>query len=241
MLQHQQDANSGTLSADMMPIRYNRLLLFPVSWLAFYFIGRAFFENHLGSFHSTYLRKWAVLCKALFLLTFIMSCSLFELIIFEILDLLHISLRQLVWTSTLGILSLLLNILIPAVFAYSVGIHAEMSSKAAAVICIVTTIIFQCMMWIIGLCILPNSNNDDYSGAKKHMTDSGIESENTLVQFLYNIAVVDVQKSVSHIAFIGVSTAAMIAGFAAVSFPMEHIAIHKVAHTQCITNHETSL
>ena len=215
-------------TTEALPIRYNRLLLFPASWLVFYLIGRAFFENNLGSFHSTYLRKWAIVCKALFLLTFIMSCTLFELIIFEILDLLHTTLRQFVWTSTLGILSLLLNILIPAVFAYSVGIHAEMSSKAAAVICIVTTIIFQCVMWIIGVCILPNSNNDDYSSTTGKDSSSD-HSDNTLVQFLYNIVVVDVQKSVSHIAFVGVSTAAMIAGFAAVSFPMEHIAVHKVS------------
>jgi hypothetical protein len=85
-------------------LKFYHLFIFPVSWLIFAIIGRVFFENGLGKYHSTHSKRWATLCKSLFLLTFVTCCTLLELVTFEILDLLHPALRLFSWTTSLAIL-----------------------------------------------------------------------------------------------------------------------------------------
>ena len=127
-----------------------QLFIFPTSWLAFVLIGRFFFETGLGQYHSTSSKQWATLCKSLFLMTFVTACTLLELVTFEILDLLHPALRLFVWTSSLAILALLLNVCIPAVLAISAGLHKNLSVRLSFLLGGVSVLVFQMLMWITG-------------------------------------------------------------------------------------------
>ena len=127
-----------------------QLFIFPTSWLAFVLIGRFFFETGLGQYHSTSSKQWATLCKSLFLMTFVTACTLLELVTFEILDLLHPALRLFVWTSSLAILALLLNVCIPAVLAISAGLHKNLSVRLSFLLGGISVLVFQMMMWITG-------------------------------------------------------------------------------------------
>jgi hypothetical protein len=129
-------------------LKFYHLFIFPISWLIFAIIGRVFFENGLGKYHSTHSKRWATLCKSLFLLTFVTCCTLLELVTFEILDLLHPALRLFSWTTSLAILALLLNILIPGVLAISIGFHINLSFKKSLFLGIISVCLFQLLMWI---------------------------------------------------------------------------------------------
>lgn len=68
---------------------------------------------------------WAVSCKSIFLITFILACTLLELLSLEIFDIMSLSLRELFWTIILGLLCLLLNVVIPAASIITIGLHAN--------------------------------------------------------------------------------------------------------------------
>lgn len=53
---------------------YIHLTIFPISWILSYVLGQTFFENSL--YHSSMNKKWALLCRTLFLFTFVLCLSL---------------------------------------------------------------------------------------------------------------------------------------------------------------------
>ena len=137
-------------SYNVFDLQLYHLFIFPSSWLCFVLIGKFFFETGLGSYHSTSSKQWATLCKSLFLVTFVTACTLLELVTFEILDVLHPALRLFVWTSSLAILALLLNVCIPAVLAMSAGLHKNLSVRVSFVLGGLSVLAFQAVMWLTG-------------------------------------------------------------------------------------------
>ena len=149
------------------------LFIFPVSWLIFVIIGRVFFENGLGQYHSTHSKKWASLCKSLFLLSFVTCCTLLELVTFEILDLLHPALRLFFWTTSLAILAILLNVFIPAILAISIGFHKNYSVRFSIFLGCVSVCLFQLLMWVTGS-LLHYYQNKYYSSTGGVFSNTGL-------------------------------------------------------------------
>ena len=149
-------------------LRSYDLFIFPISWLIFVTIGRAFFENCLGQYHSTHSKKWASLCKSLFLLSFVTCCTLLELVTFEILDLLHPALRLFFWTTSLAILALLLNVLIPAVLAVSMGFHKNFSVRFSILLGLISLCLFQSVMWLTGSFLHSYQNKQHFSATSSN-------------------------------------------------------------------------
>jgi len=143
-------ASTGNAVSNVFDLQLYHLFIFPSSWLCFVLIGKFFFETGLGSYHSTSSKQWATLCKSLFLVTFVTACTLLELVTFEILDVLHPALRLFVWTSSLAILALLLNVCIPAVLAMSAGLHKNLSVRVSFVLGGLSVLAFQAVMWLTG-------------------------------------------------------------------------------------------
>lgn len=252
-------------------LKLHDIFIFPVSWLIFVIIGRAFFESGLGHYHSTHSKKWASLCKSLFLLTFVNCCTLLELVTFEILDLLHPALRLFIWTTSLAILAMLLNVLIPAVLAISIGFHTNFSVKVSVLMGAISVGLFQLLMWITGV-ILHHCHNTYYlgSGVESRRADlygsslNAISSpsilraifmfdpENTnglhsndfftpFVRILDMIVRFDVQRSIANIAVLGTICAAVISGFATVFFPLEQLLIFRGVDAEQLRRRERSL
>jgi len=59
-------------------LKVKHVLVFPTTWLLFFYLGKWFFDNVLGRYHATSSRYWAVACKMLFLLTFVAACNLLQ-------------------------------------------------------------------------------------------------------------------------------------------------------------------
>jgi len=188
--------------------------VFGSSWTAFFFAGKWFFETCLGQFHAaTASRELAWLCKLIFLATFVTACNLLLLLAFEILDLLHPTLRQLAWTLSLSTLCVLLNLLIPVVFATSVASTVLGIRKTKAFFSgVAWVIIFQLTTW------------SSWSILSQFL--NLVPMRVSFLSFLFRqIFLVDLQTSVAHIALSGTATAAIIAGFSTVSFPLEQIMV----------------
>ena len=247
------------------------IFIFPASWLMFAIIGRAFFESGLGKYHSTHSKQWATLCKSLFLLTFVTCCTLLELVTFEILDLLHPALRLFTWTTSLSILALLLNVLIPAVLAISMGFHVNFSLKVSVFMGGVSVGLFQLLMWITSSLVhyyhnsyFPNSSykpaeNDLFGNSLNGITSPGVmrwifmfDRENAnnhdgygyllpAVHLLKLIMSYDVQRSIANIAVLGTICAAVISGFATVFFPLEQLLIFRGVDAEQLRRRERSL
>jgi hypothetical protein len=202
-------------------------------------VGRLFFENGLGQYHSTHSRKFAAFCKSLFLLTFVSACTLLELVTFEILDFMHPALRLFAWTCSLGILALLLNVLIPGTLAVSVGIHVGLPIWITLALGVVCVLAYQGFMWSIGA-ILPiagsllnhNRNHQEQlisSTVKVGVGSLGSQGINLVgntstdsfsvdavlrwSSYLFRLLLgFDVQRAVAQIAVVGTATAAVISG-----------------------------
>lgn len=180
-------------------IRYVHFVLFSVSWIVFFLTGKIFFEYVLGSYHSSGSQIWAVSCKILFLLTFVIACTLLELLSLEILDLMHAELREWAWTITLGMLCALLNVFIPASVVVSVGLQMGLSIPHISFYTVNVLALFQIMLWLSGE-LLPLSVLGHHP---------------TLFQYILSMPF-NVQQSVAHLTVIGSATAAIISGFATV-------------------------
>lgn len=184
---------------------WHHVIIFLTSWVCFFIGGRLFFDNGVGQYHSSHLKNWVSICKALFLSTFVIACSLLELITFEILDFMHPTFRQLLWTACLSSLCLLLNVLIPGVLAATICVHLDLPDVLCSAISIASVLFFQLGSMFIKV-FLPLSRRPDLASP----------SMSQLFSF-------DFQASVSLIAIVGTAIAAIIGGFATVSFPMEQL------------------
>ena len=94
-------------------LKVKHVVIFPTTWLLFFFLGRWFFDSVLGRYHATSSRYWAWGCKVIFLLTFVSACNLLNLMIAEVYGFMHPALRTVAWTCTLSLLCVLLNNVIP--------------------------------------------------------------------------------------------------------------------------------
>ena len=226
----------GELTTDgLFHIKRIHYVLFLTTWAAFLMAGKWFFETGLGQYHATSSKQLARLCKVIFLVTFVAACNLLELMTFEILDLLHPTLRQLAWTLSLALLCSLLNLLIPAVFATSVAttILGIRRTKAFG-IGVGCVLIFQICTWSLGK-MLTWFEAAPF-GITSRVTSTSFPS------FLYSqIFLVDLQTSVAYIALSGTATAAIIAGFSTVSFPLEQIMVLRGIDTALLNSRERSL
>jgi len=226
----------GELTTDgLFHIKRIHYVLFLTTWAVFLMAGKWFFETGLGQYHATSSKQLARLCKVIFLVTFVAACNLLELMTFEILDLLHPTLRQLAWTLSLALLCSLLNLLIPAVFATSVAttILGIRRTKAFG-IGVGCVLVFQICTWSLGKMLT-------WFEAAPFGITSRVTST-SFISFLYSqIFLVDLQTSVAYIALSGTATAAIIAGFSTVSFPLEQIMVLRGIDTALLNSRERSL
>ena len=106
-------ASSTALSSTRMDVLPLGLSLFEVlvvtlSWLAVGLFGM-WCLNVFKPFHASKSKAWTIACTVVYLATFVVSGSLFELMVFEIYDFLPRPARLRYWRFALALLSVLLK------------------------------------------------------------------------------------------------------------------------------------
>jgi hypothetical protein len=83
--------------------------------------------------------------------------------------------------------------------------------------------LFQTILCLIGVFIVPTSDNDDINEINKSN-----DVPSTLLIYLAKTLIIDIQQSVSHLTVLGCIIAAGIAGYATVSFPLEYLTLTRM-------------
>ena len=133
-------------------------------------------------------------------------------------------LRELLWTLILGILSLLLNLIIPACSMISVGLNRKFSCIQLILSTCISVAIYQFCLWASGE-LLP------LLVLGRHAS---------LADYVIGLPF-DVQQSVAHLTVIGCALAAIISGFATVSFPLQQLMILRGVETGWLHDRRTAL
>ena len=76
--------SSGFLAEGLAYLKLKHIIVFPSTWLLFFFLGRWFFDHVLGRYHATSSRVWAKVCRWTFLLTFVSACNLIQLTVADV-------------------------------------------------------------------------------------------------------------------------------------------------------------
>jgi hypothetical protein len=196
---------------------WEQILLFIISWICFYVVGLFFLDYGIGQYHSSYLKRWVIICKALFLSTFIIACTLLELLTFEILDVIDPLIRQFIWTASFTLLCIILNVLIPGVLTATICVHFEVPHIMTGIISVSSLLIFRSMTAFLRVFLPLDETKLVESNERFH---SGPAPPASTVTDLFGF---NFQISISLIAIVGTVIAAVIAGFATVSFPIEQL------------------
>lgn len=208
---------SGIVSEGLAYLKVKHIIVFPSTWLLFFLLGRWFFDNVLGRYHATSSRVWAIVCKGIFLLTFVAACNLIQLTVADVYGFMHPTLRNVAWTSTLSLLCILLNTIIPFMSAVSMGRTLGLPRILAGFLGLGTILVFQLWFFFIAETFIV-----DKSETWKDHNDV------LIVVFLYRqLFLKDLEHSVAITAMMGTFCSAIVAGFATISFPMDQLMIFR--------------
>ena len=201
---------AGDAVTDVSVLNWVHLIMFPSSWYCFIGWARCTLRSIGVTIAST--KHWSTLCKLIFLLTFVTACNLLELVVeFD----LPPALRRLAWSSTFVLLCILLNNIIPFVVAATMGRTLGLRRLLYAMLGIGCVVFVLIWFWIVGETFIA----DGSEMWKDH-------SSRSVLIFLWNqLLLTDVQHSIALIAMMGTGVAAVVAGFATVSFPVEQLMI----------------
>jgi hypothetical protein len=199
---------------------WQQIFVFLVSWVVFYIVGALFLDYGIGQYHSSYLKRWVVICKALFLSTFVIACTLLELLTFEMLDVINPVIRQFLWTASFSMLCIILNVLIPGVLAATVCVHFNAPPIVTCVLSVASLVVFHSVTIFMTMFLpMQETKKDD----PVHLGSKNIHNNELPHVSITDLFGFNFQMSISQIAIVGTVIAAIFAGFATVSFPIEQL------------------
>lgn len=176
----------GWLVTDCLAILISQAFFFTIGWV--FFMKKLF-----GNYEVQNLTV-----QILFSITFSLSCTLFELIIFEILDFLNSYTKQIFWSISLLCITLILIVILPMYFAYLLSTLIPFVSKAKhqRTISVIGWLMFMYFFWKIGqpFPILTTDN------------------------FFFSL-----EQCISRIGILGVTLMAALSGFGAVNAPYTYM------------------
>ncbi|RHY53678.1 hypothetical protein DYB34_008149 [Aphanomyces astaci] len=194
--------------ADLLPA--DALVIVGISWLLFFLFAYAFFSMWL--FQDYEVRDTGVFSRFLFCVTFMLSFSIFEVLIFELADILRPATRQLIWQIDLVGLAFLIAYMIPVMQFYTMAREQRLKRHQAIVVTIVLEVSFLYAFWKSGeyvpsLPLPPTSSTD--------------AAEDTS----YWVGLFSLEGFISRVGFLGVNFMAILSGFGAVNMPYESMTI----------------
>ncbi|ETW07767.1 hypothetical protein, variant 1 [Aphanomyces invadans] len=191
-------------TADMLPM--DALVIVGCSWLAFFLFAYAFFSMWL--FQDYEVRDTGVFSRFLFCVTFMLSFSIFEVLIFELADILTPEMRQLVWQIDLVGLAFLIAYMIPVVLFYTMSREKRLRRYHAIAVTCVLEVSFLYAFWKSG----------EYVPSLPYERTTTRDSPQD-TSFLFGLFTLE--GFISRVGFLGVNFMAVLSGFGAVNMPYE--------------------
>ncbi|ETV86097.1 hypothetical protein, variant [Aphanomyces astaci] len=194
--------------ADLLPT--DALVIVGISWLLFFLFAYAFFSMWL--FQDYEVRDTGVFSRFLFCVTFMLSFSIFEVLIFELADILRPATRQLIWQIDLVGLAFLIAYMIPVMQFYTMAREQRLKRHQAIVVTIVLEVSFLYAFWKSG---------EYVPSLPLPPTSSTGAAEDTS----YWVGLFSLEGFISRVGFLGVNFMAILSGFGAVNMPYESMTI----------------
>jgi len=186
---------------------FSSIFVLLLSWVLFFGFGWFFFRAQL--FRDYEIKK--IWVQLLFALTFTLSCSLFQLVIFEIIDVIDDGLRWTNWKLDLALMLILLLLVLPFyqffLFFESIGT----SPKKGVILSILCETIFVYAFWKLGDSF-PITNNSG-TNLERSANENPKDFLSSFIEF-----------GVSRIGVVGVTVMAFLSGFGAVNCPYTYLA-----------------
>uniref|UniRef100_K3WTF7 Abscisic acid G-protein coupled receptor-like domain-containing protein n=1 Tax=Globisporangium ultimum (strain ATCC 200006 / CBS 805.95 / DAOM BR144) TaxID=431595 RepID=K3WTF7_GLOUD len=179
--------------ASALPLHDACVLL--ASWLAFFAFARAFFTWWL---FRDYEVK-AASTQLLFSLSVTFSFSIFEMVLFELLDVMHVASRQWVWRVDLLAMTYLIVLVLPLTLFYTAAREYGFARRHAALTACALFAAYLYGFWRLGAAL-----EDDLP--------------KTSVEALFSM-----RNLVSRVSLLGVIFMAILSGFGAVNCPYEYL------------------
>ncbi|KAA8491852.1 Golgi pH regulator [Porphyridium purpureum] len=166
--------------------------------------GRYFYERFLSGYATDPSQHGAATSR-LFAVTFAASFALYLLLLSEIVGFLHASSRKLIWQINLNVLLVLLILMQPSAFWFTMLANYRLTKWRAALATLLAQLLLLYMLYKIG---------DPFFVDPHARTLSALQA---LLQFF------TYEHVLSRVLIIGTTLLATISGFAAVNIPFDHI------------------
>ncbi|XP_068946274.1 Golgi pH regulator A isoform X3 [Petaurus breviceps papuanus] len=154
---------------------------------------------------TSQVRQYVV--QVIFSVTFAFSCTMFELIIFEILGVLNSSSRYFHWKLNLCVILLILVFLVPFYIGYFIVSNIRLLHRQR--------LLFSCGLWLTFMYFFWKLGDPFPILSPKHgyIPNNGIESKGIL----------SIEQLISRVGVIGVTLMALLSGFGAVNCPYTYM------------------
>ena len=205
-------------------VAYSQLLdvcLVLFSFVCFLLLGGLFFVRKLLSEYELKAR-WVA---GVFCLTFSLSCSMFELIIFEILGVLSAEARWLVWKIDIYCMLMLLVFVLPAALIHQLSEQTIQDSRRRMAGTAACFALFLYLFYKLGdpFPFIVNSNSSS-SGAGQHSSDPTIPPVRGWLELVAPfVSWLSIEHGISRVGVIGVTSMAVFSGFGAVNCPYTYM------------------
>ncbi|DAZ98673.1 TPA: hypothetical protein N0F65_008799 [Lagenidium giganteum] len=170
------------------------------SWIAFFVFARIFFTWWL--FQDYEVKAWST--QALFCVSFMFSFSIFEIVLFELTNVMQVASRQFVWRVDLIAMTYLIVLVLPFALFYNGAREYGFKRQHAVLSAGVCLAVYLYCFWKLGNVL---------HGSEPMQTSV------TEAQALFSI-----RNFVSRVSLLGVVFMAILSGFGAVNCPYEYMA-----------------
>nr|XP_033797895.1 Golgi pH regulator B isoform X3 [Geotrypetes seraphini] len=167
-------------------------VLMVISQILFFGFGWLFFMRQL--FKDYEIRQYVV--QVVFSVTFAFSCTMFELIIFEILGLLNSSSRYFHWKLNLCVILLVLVFVVPFYIGYFIISNIQLLHRKR--------LVFACIIWLTFMYFFWKLGDPFPILSPKH-------------------GILSIEQLISRVGVIGVTLMALLSGFGAVNCPYTYM------------------
>ncbi|POM81454.1 Putative G-protein coupled receptor [Phytophthora palmivora] len=176
------------------------------SWLLFFVFARFFFSWWL--FRDYAVRNAAT--PLLFAASLTFSLSIFQMVLFEVTDVMQVGSRQWVWRMDLIAMTYLVVLVLPLSLFYAVAREYGVARRQAATTASAMLLFYLYGFWKLGGVLEPDLPRQSVEGA-------------WMKSFQREIALFSIRNFVSRVSLLGVVFMALLSGFGAVNCPYEYM------------------
>ncbi|KAK1937792.1 Golgi pH regulator [Phytophthora citrophthora] len=190
------------------------------SWLLFFRFARFFFSWWL-------FRDYAVRSAAtplLFAASLTFSLSIFQMVLFEVTDIMHAGSRQWVWRVDLIAMTYLMVLVLPGSLFYAVAREYGVVRKQAVVWASCMLVLYLYGFWRLGSILEPDLPHQPVEGLLIYYKRSSKRQDMANSKcYVAATALFSIRNFVSRVSLLGVVFMALLSGFGAVNCPYEYM------------------